>query len=1112
MNGMSSHRNYYYEKPTKKEERKNSNPRYRFYRQGHFTAGDCEQFMQHWKYSPPRSREEGEEDLKKVVEKWPTIYKTIGVRSITDTFHYLFHVMKKGVFVSIRNHQLSVFLPFSKMEYQNSWGSQLKWNRHEFPTLSDLFRHVCVRSNIPFDEKRIHSDMKCWYANNGLIRYEYPPTEGDSGVNMIHDMLLQLCDSSVPLPDVDFFINKRDFPLLRRDRKEAYENLHKGMKMEKMGTPWDACKIDSFVPILSMTTSVDHADLMIPTWDDWSRASYQMDGRVFSREYREYPDIPMESFSSKIPTAVFRGASTGLGVRYVDNPRLFFAKLNLKHRKHPSTRLPYLDCGITKWNLRPRKKDLFLDTISSSILDEIPLIPPLSPLQQSKYKYILHLPGHSCAYRLSYELSMNSVIIFYPCRYKLWYMSMLKPYVHYVPLMMSAEGHVNIYKTIDWCIGHEKECEEIAKNARAFYDQYLGWDGILTYWSQLLFQIQREMTPVSPKDGGIDENEDHNDKGKYSLQVYQKEWQKKSLDEKRVTMIHWLEKECPEVFEFIREKCSNIEIWKQELHRSYKDKDIVTVLWEAWKTYQPDRVKELEDHIMSLKLEKSSPRVKVWKWVFGNQIFCCKLRIPNPWDEESIHENYIHSHILSGWKDQIPNFVRQYTCLPSGLKVMDWVEGPSLETMLSSSYFQEAKDAVLQVVDIFSQLCLALHMAQMSNGFMHMDLYPWNVMVSILSAPKQLEYTLDSKRRITCESQFVPVMVDMAKSFAMDGQGRFSSCIEPMIPSPLHDMKCIVFSSLHLILSNFTINDKIVQMILPLVCFFQPELSGRKFTLFGLKKLVKYHKKFSVMLFSETSCLYGKKSVLDFFQFLQTYSKKNTTSSTHTHLSTFSYHETKNEKKIDDLPFPLYYSIFSQESALSISLKMLPWYKYHYPLQMEQWKKRIYTQYLSTEKNSRMRGESFDFHSLYFLQQACEIIGTEFPPSPHQRIETSMFHRLHTEYTQYKQWHPKEDSIIPLYASHVDPHDLREKVKTCWEKAIESDEELQTWRMKLWEDWKEKKTCTTSSSSFIDDNIDTNIDSNIDSNIDTFYQNDHIWMLHLSSAPVFYIKTFLETA
>jgi hypothetical protein len=179
---------------------------------------------------------------------------------------------------------------------------------------------------------------------------------------------------------------------------------------------------------------------------------------------------------------------------------------------------------------------------------------------------------------------------------------------------------------------------------------------------------------------------------------------------------------------------------------------------------------------------------------------------------------------------------------------------------------------------------------------------------------------------------------------------------------------------------------------------------------------------------------------------------------------------------------------------------------------MEQWKKRIYTQYLSTEKNSRMRGESFDFHSLYFLQQACEIIGTEFPPSPHQRIETSMFHRLHTEYTQYKQWHPKEDSIIPLYASHVDPHDLREKVKTCWEKAIESDEELQTWRMKLWEDWKEKKTCTTSSSSFIDDNIDTNIDTNIDSNIDTFYQNDHIWMLHLSSAPVFYIKTFLETA
>ena len=1093
---MSSHPNYYYEKPTKKEERKNSNPRYRFYRQGHFTAGDCEQFMQHWKYTSPRVSSSSEADI---VEKWPIIYKTLSVRSITDTFHYLFHVMKKGIFVSIRHHQLSVFLPFSKMEYQNSWGPQLKWNRHEFPTLSDLFRHVCVRSNIPFDEKRIHTDMKCWYANNGLIRYEYPPTEGDSGVNMIHDMLLQLCDSSVPLPDVDFFINKRDFPLLRRDRKEAYENLHKGMKMDKMGTPWDACNIESFVPVLSMTTSVDHADLMIPTWDDWSRASYQRDGRIFSREFREYPDIPMESFSSKIPTAVFRGASTGLGVTYADNPRLFFAKLNLKHRKHPSTRLAYLDCGITKWNLRPRKKDLYLDTISSSILDEIPLISPLSPLQQSKYKYILHLPGHSCAYRLSYELSMNSVVLLYPCRYKLWYMSMLKPYVHYVPVMMSESGHVNIYKTIDWCIGHEKECEEIAKNARIFYDKYLGWDGILTYWSQLLFQIQREM---SPKDQDGDNKDGDNDDGKYSLQRYQKEWQEKSGKEKRLNTIHWLEKECPEVVEFVKEKCSHVEIWKQELHRSYKDKDVLRVLWEAFKTYQPERVKELEEHIMSLTLEKSSPRVKIWKWTFGNQNFCCKLRIPNAWDEESIHENYIQTHILSGWKDQIPNFVRQYTCLSSGLKVMDWVNGPSLESLLSSSYyFQEAKDAVLQVMDVFSQLCLALHMAQMSNGFMHMDLYPWNVIISILSSPKQVEYTVDSKYQIACESRLVPVMVDMAKSFAIDAQGRSSSCIEPMFPSPLHDMKCIVFSSLHLILSNFSINEEVVQMILPIVYFFLPEMSGRRLTLFSLKKLVKYHKKFSVMLFSGTSCLYGKKSLLDLFHFLQTQSANKMTYSPNVHFSTFSYHERNSE-----LPFPLYHPIYSEESALSFQLKMLPWYKYHHPLRMEEWKKRIYEQSLLLKRKSTMGG---DLHSLYFQKRACEVLATIFPsPMSTSFSYSSKQSSKQSSKRSSKPWHPKEDSIIPLYGSHVDPENLREKIKTCWEKAIESDELLQTWRMELWEDWKDKKTCTTttttSSSSYID-NID-----NID-NIDTFYQNDHLWMLHLSSAPVFYIKTFLES-
>ena len=50
------------------------------------------------------------------------------------------------------------------------------------------------------------------------------------------------------------------------------------------------------------------------------------------------------------------------------------------------------DIGITKWNLRPRKNvhSKYLTTIHLDTLD-IPLKEYMSPLEQSKYKYILHL-------------------------------------------------------------------------------------------------------------------------------------------------------------------------------------------------------------------------------------------------------------------------------------------------------------------------------------------------------------------------------------------------------------------------------------------------------------------------------------------------------------------------------------------------------------------------------------------------------------------------------------------------------------------------------------------------------------------------------------------------
>ena len=73
---------------------------------------------------------------------------------------------------------------------------------------------------FPFDEKRIHRDVHSWYGNNGLVRFEFPLSENDNGYNMLKDVFLTLSKER-EIPDVDFFLNKRDFPILEKNGMEG---------------------------------------------------------------------------------------------------------------------------------------------------------------------------------------------------------------------------------------------------------------------------------------------------------------------------------------------------------------------------------------------------------------------------------------------------------------------------------------------------------------------------------------------------------------------------------------------------------------------------------------------------------------------------------------------------------------------------------------------------------------------------------------------------------------------------------------------------------------------------------------------------------------------------
>ena len=458
-----------------------TNPRYSTFKQVHYTAGDEEQFTQH--ITKENGQKLGKMDQKnKFFSFQPDIsyLKFMTTNSVMDTFRYLFHELKKGIFVKILKNKLKVFLPFSKFNFTNKWGVNLKASK-DFKNLWDLFRYCQTSSGRRFNPRRFNRNQNQWMGNNFLIRAEYPPREGDSNVACLKHMFETLCKSR-DLPDMEFFVNRRDFPLMRKDGVHPYI-LASGEKTSIF--PDNPC------PILSMCSNDDYADIPIPTWDDWHRIGYQNYKLRFSTSYvnrsdREYPEVPIKEWRSKKDKAVFRGSSTGWGVTPETNKRLKLCKLALED--------PRIDAGITDWNLRPRvigseKGEVIIGTIKS---EELPfsLVEPLTPTEQAEYKYIIDVDGHACAFRLSQELGMGSVILLAKSPFKLWFKDLLSPGIHYIEV---AEDLSDLSERLDWCFAHPEECEKIVENALKFYQNFLQEDGILDFLQNLLVQVNQKV-------------------------------------------------------------------------------------------------------------------------------------------------------------------------------------------------------------------------------------------------------------------------------------------------------------------------------------------------------------------------------------------------------------------------------------------------------------------------------------------------------------------------------------------------------------------------------------------------------------------------------------------
>lgn len=407
------------------------------------------------------------------------VYQNMQKKSILTTIDYVFDKMKMGVYIRICNNVLTNFMPLYNLEYVNDFSQLLQFKNNM--TAKEYFA-----KKDPKGRGKWNMDLSKWVATGCLLRNE---ADDDSPtlayLSAFYDMLTETCHSR-KVADCVFLLNRKDFPYLDKTWNESFTDIY-GENMP-MKEPW---KNQSFVPILSQSSSDRHADIPIPTGDDWNNITQ----KYFADKMKDFQSPEKTGFGyenvylydekkNPIPVwekrkAVFfwRGMGTGCGNSTENNPRLKLTQLSQQEDMKS-----ILDAGITKFTRRDKKVlgQPYVEYTENT--EKLVFKPRVERFDQLNYKFTLNVEGNSAAYRFGSLFKFGYCILNIKSQYKMWFEPFLKDMEHCIFVEHDLS---NLEEKMKWCLSHDTECKKIAENARKFYDQYFTKDFVFDYLADI---------------------------------------------------------------------------------------------------------------------------------------------------------------------------------------------------------------------------------------------------------------------------------------------------------------------------------------------------------------------------------------------------------------------------------------------------------------------------------------------------------------------------------------------------------------------------------------------------------------------------------------------------
>lgn len=461
-----------------------TNPEYPTFNQIYFNAANSLQFE---KYGLLKTRMLSYPSTTKNNPLY-SVFQNYNIDTTYHTFKYIFEHLKKGVYISLRNNELFTFLPFNNIHYMNTWNKVLSEKNPK------LVKDILNQKR--YNEFTNVKDPAKWYANNcifttGNMKKPYQDflAEGDKTLIPFKYFMIgyisYLKETDQTIPDMDFFFNPRDFPILKQGAMDPYDQIYPNESLDPEYIH------ESYTPILSQSGKKDFHDIPIPTEDDMMRITTDIYPDDCKNKYNEDPDI-ITTWEDKKSTSgalcVFRGSATGCGITTDTNMRLK-AVVQSEQWKQEGKSIngnPILDAKLTSWNMKPKiyNGDVF-DKIKPNDFTDIKAgkFNYMSLKEQSKHKYILNIDGHVKAFRLGNEMRMGSVILLVDSPYTLWFQDKLIDKTHYVSINSDLS---DLEEKIQWCEDHPQECKQIAQNSMEFHETYLTKQGTYDYFNNVL--------------------------------------------------------------------------------------------------------------------------------------------------------------------------------------------------------------------------------------------------------------------------------------------------------------------------------------------------------------------------------------------------------------------------------------------------------------------------------------------------------------------------------------------------------------------------------------------------------------------------------------------------